>query len=125
MQLNYKYYTQQRNVRIQNNEMYESAIFGYIRLKFSNIFHLDVVYNIHPVFAKKNSNNNKMDFFFNFFEYFFFMVLKIQDSSSVCLAILRHYMQRNRLNFKNCVQVSDSCIPLFCIKIAWTDVTLT
>ena len=78
-----------------------------------------------PYFYKVNSwKKNQKIYFFKFVKCFFFPFLtqisKTQDSSSVGLSIIRQLMQINWLKLKNWIQESDSCTPLFCIKIART-----
>ena len=68
---------------------YKSAIFGYIRLKFSIVLHPDVFYNIYSVFLTNKKTDFLIYFFFNLLNRFLlFLILKIRDSSSVGLSIL-------------------------------------
>ena len=60
MQLNYKHYTEERNVRIQKNKiLYKSVSFSYIRLKFSKAFYLDAFYIIYSVFFNQKCFGKK------------------------------------------------------------------
>ena len=92
--MNYKHFF---IFRIQKNEMsYKSAIF-YIKLKFSIPVHLDGLYNLYSVFFSTNrrlkKKIRKLEICRKVF--FFFKILKIRESSSVGLSIIRHFEQRN------------------------------
>ena len=57
MQMNYKHYTEERNVRIPKNVMsYMSAIVWYTKLKFWQIVYLDVTKTYIPVKKKTIQN---------------------------------------------------------------------
>ena len=91
---------------------------------FQNFDHLDEFFNISSGYLNNKNcwTSNYILFCWKFVKYFFpfFQILKIRDSSSVVLSTLCHFLERNWLKIKNYIWESDSCGPLFCIKIART-----
>ena len=75
--------------------LYKSAIFFlHIELKHSILAQLDGFYSIYSIFSHKTKiiEKNKKVYIFYVKKFFFFKELKIRDSSSVGLLILRHFM---------------------------------
>ena len=122
--LNYKHYPMIFDSRTEERNVAYVSHFYLLRWTLQNWFFLMGSVRYILVLPKNQflfiSFLQNLYVFFKFVEQFIFKIWKTRDSSSEVPRILHHSRQINWLKLKNWVQESDSCRPLFCIKIART-----